>query len=127
MTDDDNARKLDELDRLLNDPYVPMQPALIWRLVDEVSEHDLQNDSILSHRTAVSVKCVIKNKTVAARSVAPSGASPSGAQGDDLGQPTFSDRDGSLGGRQWGASRRALRLVKKFIALTRVALAAKSG
>ena len=69
MTDDDNARKLDELDRLLNDPYVPMQPALIWRLVDEVSEHDLQNDSILSHRTAVSVKCVIKNKTVAARSV----------------------------------------------------------
>ena len=33
MTDDDYARILDELDRLLNDPNVPMQPALIWRLV----------------------------------------------------------------------------------------------
>ena len=31
----DYARKLDELDRLLNDPDVPMQPALIWRLLDE--------------------------------------------------------------------------------------------
>jgi hypothetical protein len=40
-----------------------MQPALIWRLVDEVSEHDLQNDSILSHRTAVSIKSVIKSKS----------------------------------------------------------------
>jgi hypothetical protein len=29
------AQKLDELDRLLNDPDVPMQPALIWRLLDE--------------------------------------------------------------------------------------------
>jgi hypothetical protein len=36
MTDDD-ARKLDELDHLLNDPGVPLQPALIWHLLDEVS------------------------------------------------------------------------------------------
>jgi hypothetical protein len=35
---DDEARKLDELDRLLNDPDVPLQPALIWRLLDEVSD-----------------------------------------------------------------------------------------
>jgi hypothetical protein len=34
---DDDARKLDELDRLLNDPDVPLQPALIWHLLDEVS------------------------------------------------------------------------------------------
>lgn len=35
---DDYARTLDELDRLLNDPDVPMQPELVWRLLDEVSE-----------------------------------------------------------------------------------------
>jgi hypothetical protein len=34
---DDDARKLEELDRLLNDPDVPLQPALIWHLLDEVS------------------------------------------------------------------------------------------
>jgi hypothetical protein len=28
-TDADYARKLDEMDRVLNDPDVPMQPALI--------------------------------------------------------------------------------------------------
>jgi hypothetical protein len=38
LTNDDFARTLDELDRLLNDPDVPMEPALIWRLVAEVSE-----------------------------------------------------------------------------------------
>jgi hypothetical protein len=32
----DYERKLDELDRLLNDPDVPMQPAVVWRLLDEV-------------------------------------------------------------------------------------------
>jgi hypothetical protein len=37
MTNEDYARKLDELERLLNDCDVPMQPALIWRLLDEVS------------------------------------------------------------------------------------------
>jgi len=51
MTDDDYARKLDEVDRLLNDPNVPMQPALIWRLLAEVSEHELQAGTALSHTT----------------------------------------------------------------------------
>jgi hypothetical protein len=37
LANDDFVRTLDELDRLLNDPDVPMQPALIWRLVAEVS------------------------------------------------------------------------------------------
>ncbi len=36
MTDDSYTRKLDELDRLLNDPDVAMQPDLIWNLLDEV-------------------------------------------------------------------------------------------
>jgi hypothetical protein len=34
----DYERKLDELDCLLNDPDVPFQPALVWRVVDEVAE-----------------------------------------------------------------------------------------
>ena len=38
MTDDaDYARKLDELDRLLNDPDVPMQPDRVWSLLAELA------------------------------------------------------------------------------------------
>ena len=40
MNDDaDYARKLDELDRLLNDPEVPMQPDRVWSLLAELSHH----------------------------------------------------------------------------------------
>jgi hypothetical protein len=52
MTDDDYTRTLDELDRLLHNPNVPIQPALIWRLVAEVSEHDLQIGARLSWSVA---------------------------------------------------------------------------
>ncbi|MFL5255011.1 MAG: peptide chain release factor 1 [Rhodopila sp.] len=41
MTDADYHRKLDELDRLLNDPDVPMQPDRIWSLLADVSRPDL--------------------------------------------------------------------------------------
>lgn len=40
MTEDAYARKLDELDRLLNDPDVPMQPSRIWSLLAELAERD---------------------------------------------------------------------------------------
>jgi hypothetical protein len=40
-TERDYERKLDELDHLLNDPDVPMQPARVWTLLAEISEHDL--------------------------------------------------------------------------------------
>ena len=40
MNKTDYARKLDELDRLLNDPDVPMQPQLVWSLLAEISRHD---------------------------------------------------------------------------------------
>jgi hypothetical protein len=40
MTDEDYARKIDELDRLLNDPDVSMQPERIWSLLDDVSRQD---------------------------------------------------------------------------------------
>jgi hypothetical protein len=36
MTDDIYVRKLELLDRLINDPNIPMQPDLIWSLLDEI-------------------------------------------------------------------------------------------
>lgn len=48
MTESDYVRTLDELDRLLNDPDVPMQPSLIWRLLDKVSEQDVPGGNMLS-------------------------------------------------------------------------------
>lgn len=40
MTDLDYNHKLEELDRLLNDPDVRMEPNLVWSLLAEVSQHD---------------------------------------------------------------------------------------
>jgi len=40
MTDDEYARRLDELDRLLNDPDVPMDPSRVWSLLADLSHHD---------------------------------------------------------------------------------------
>ena len=37
MTDADYARKIDEVDRLLNDPDVPMEPSRIWSLLAEIA------------------------------------------------------------------------------------------
>lgn len=39
MTDIDYSRKLDELDQLLNDPDVPMEPARIWSLLADISQY----------------------------------------------------------------------------------------
>jgi hypothetical protein len=41
MTDAEYARKLDELDRLLNDPDVPMQPEKVWALLAEIAQRDV--------------------------------------------------------------------------------------
>jgi hypothetical protein len=41
MTDTEYARKLDELDRLLNDPDVPMEPARVWSLLAEIAQRDV--------------------------------------------------------------------------------------
>ena len=41
MTDTEYARKLDELDRLLNDPDVPMEPAKVWSLLAEIAQRDV--------------------------------------------------------------------------------------
>lgn len=42
MTETDYALKLEELDRLLNDPDSPMDPTKVWMLLAEVSHHDLK-------------------------------------------------------------------------------------
>ncbi|MSP05623.1 MAG: peptide chain release factor 1 [Acetobacteraceae bacterium] len=41
MTELEYARKLAELDRLLNDPEVPMRPGDVWDLLAEISQQDL--------------------------------------------------------------------------------------
>ncbi len=40
MTETDYARKVDEVDRLLNDPNVKMEPALVWSLLAEIAQRD---------------------------------------------------------------------------------------
>jgi hypothetical protein len=37
MTDADYSRKLDEIDRMLNDPDTRLEPARVWALLAEVS------------------------------------------------------------------------------------------
>ncbi len=44
MTDADLTRKMDEIDRLLNDPDVPMEPDRIWSMLAELAAQ--------SHRAA---------------------------------------------------------------------------
>jgi hypothetical protein len=44
----DSVRKLDELDRLLNDPDVPIQPELIWCLLDEVAKWEGRSEASMS-------------------------------------------------------------------------------
>jgi len=41
MTDNEYARKLDELDRLLNDPDVTMDPSRVWSLLADLARRDM--------------------------------------------------------------------------------------
>ncbi len=40
MTDAEYGRKLDELDRLINDPEVPIQPDRVWSLLAELATRE---------------------------------------------------------------------------------------
>jgi hypothetical protein len=53
MTDAEYCLKLDELDQLLNDPDVPMQPDRIWSILADVSRRDLP----AAGRTAAGEMC----------------------------------------------------------------------
>ena len=44
MTEAEYAHKLAEIDRLLNDPDVPMQPSRVWTLLAEIAERGLRPD-----------------------------------------------------------------------------------
>jgi len=55
VTKDDYARTLNELDRLLNDPDVPLQPGLIWQILDKVSERDPSGGAMLPQITTAPV------------------------------------------------------------------------
>ncbi len=46
MSDPDYELKLDELDRLLNDPDSPMDPSKVWALLAEVSLHDCGDPAV---------------------------------------------------------------------------------
>ena len=39
MTDADYTLKLDEVERLLNDPDTRMEPARVWSLLDELARY----------------------------------------------------------------------------------------
>ena len=41
MTDAEYTRKLNAIDRLLNDPDVPMEPAKVWSLLAEIAKRDM--------------------------------------------------------------------------------------
>jgi hypothetical protein len=47
MTASGYVRTLDELDRLLNDPDVPIQPDLIWCLLEEVAKWERGIEQVL--------------------------------------------------------------------------------
>jgi ribosomal protein L12E/L44/L45/RPP1/RPP2 len=45
MTQDEYARKLDELDHLLNDPDVPLDPSRVWSLLADLSGRDAHTNA----------------------------------------------------------------------------------
>lgn len=67
-TSNDYVRKLDELDRLLNDSGAPMQPALIWRLLEEVAkwEHDSRASAVVGQSAKAGQRKVASNAATAA-------------------------------------------------------------
>jgi len=38
----DHDARLAELDRILNDPEVPMEPARVWSLLAEIARHEAE-------------------------------------------------------------------------------------
>jgi hypothetical protein len=46
MTKEEYGRKLNELDRLLNDPGVPIEPDRVWSLLAEISRESRYADGL---------------------------------------------------------------------------------
>ncbi len=41
LSESEYEARLDELDRILNDPEVPMEPARVWSLLAEIAGRDI--------------------------------------------------------------------------------------
>ncbi|GAN76692.1 hypothetical protein Asru_0143_16 [Acidisphaera rubrifaciens HS-AP3] len=52
VTQFEYSHKLDELDRLLNDPDVPMEPARVWSLLAEISGPRFEPGEVIHDGTA---------------------------------------------------------------------------
>ncbi len=52
MTEQDFRSKMRELEEQLNDPRVPMEPLLVWTLIDEVATYDRAHLSGAGQRSA---------------------------------------------------------------------------
>ncbi len=50
MTQRDYVLKADELDRLLNDPDVELNPRMVWSLLAELSAYDAMQAESLARR-----------------------------------------------------------------------------
>lgn len=53
MTQEEHARKLEELERLLNDPDVPMNPSRVWSLLADLSGRDAVSAPAVGSRASV--------------------------------------------------------------------------
>jgi len=75
MTDDEYARRLDELDRLLNDPDVPMDPSRVWSLLADLSHRDgpgtTGHDARLTTGLAQAARPTMSASRTSARRTAP--------------------------------------------------------
>jgi hypothetical protein len=47
MEPSEYTHKLEELDRLFNDPDAPMEPARLWQLLAQLVRHDFANPAPL--------------------------------------------------------------------------------
>lgn len=68
MTDHEYARNLDELDRLLNDPDVPMDPSRVWSLLADLRHREIPP---AAGGTARSAGAVLSGQTTAIRHPVP--------------------------------------------------------
>jgi hypothetical protein len=50
MTKAEYVHKLAEVDRLLNDPDVPLQPARVWALLGEIAQRELSDAGVAQPR-----------------------------------------------------------------------------
>ncbi|MDE2581224.1 MAG: hypothetical protein KGL52_06295 [Rhodospirillales bacterium] len=57
MNEHDYGRKLDELDRLLNDPDVPIEPDRVWSLLAELASRERWGAAITSRGDCAMTPC----------------------------------------------------------------------